>query len=357
MTTEAKKPLLAALCNEPRPAGQKVPAWLMRQAGRYLPEFRAMRAEQSFFTVCQTPSLACEVTLQPLRRYEGLLDAAIIFSDILVIPQALGMNVEMVPGKGPILAPIFDHPAQLLDHLMACGPFSADRLAYVYDALQETRKHLSPSTTLLGFAGAPWTLFAYMAEGGSSRTFAKSKSWLLSDPASCHAIFRRLTDAVVSFLDRQLEIADAAQVFDSWAGELSPHMFRIFAMPYLLEIGARLAHRRTIVFAKGANNFPGVLDELASSHYTAIALDWTVDLREARRIVRKRKALQGNLDPVVLFAPAAVIRDHVQRLLLEELEGDWDGFVFNLGHGLMPEHDPEHVLALLQAIREVSQSD
>ncbi|MDX1531318.1 MAG: uroporphyrinogen decarboxylase [Rhodothermales bacterium] len=334
---------------------ERVPVWMMRQAGRYLPEFRAVRAEHDFFTVCRTPELACEVTLQPLRRFP--LDAAIIFSDILVVPQAVGLEVQMVKGKGPHFPDPLDGPDDL-DRLHR--PDVHEQLGYVYDAVRLTRQELGGRVPLIGFAGAPWTLMAYSIEGGGSKQFARSKAWLWRHPDASRRLLQLLTDVVVDHLSAQAEAgAQALQVFDSWAGELGPETFRLFAFPYLHQIGRRLKQRHPdvplVVFARGAHY---ALDTLALTDYDVIGLDWTVRPGEARRVVGARAALQGNLDPTALFAEPARIRELVGEMLEGFAAGErgLTGTIANLGHGMMPGHDPEHAGAFVAAVQELSAS-
>ena len=329
---------------------ERTPVWMMRQAGRYLPEYRALRSEDAFFTVCRTPELATEVTLQPLRRFP--LDAAIIFSDILVVPQAMGLAVQMVPGQGPQ----FDDPLLAprdLDRLHR--PDVADELGYVFDALRMTRRELDGRVPLIGFCGAPWTLMAYMVEGGGSKTFARSKTWLLDHPAASHRLLQALTDVLVDYLVGQVDAgAQALQVFDSWAGLLGPGAFETFALPYLRQIGERVGAARPeaprIVFAKGAHY---ALPSLAHAGYDVVALDWTMDPAAARAAVGDAVALQGNLDPSTLYARPDVIREEVRRMLTAFGP---TGHIANLGHGLHPTHDPEHVGAFVEAVHQISSS-
>ncbi len=337
--------LLRAARREPT---ERVPVWMMRQAGRYLPEFRAVRAEHDFFTVCRTPELACEVTLQPLRRFP--LDAAIIFSDILVVPQALGLEVQMVKGQGP------HFPAPLT------GPDDLDRLAspdvqrelgYVYEAVALTRRVLGGRVPLIGFAGAPWTLMAYMIEGGGSKTFSDSKAWLFRHPEASHELLQVVTDVVVDHLAAQAEAgAQVLQVFDSWAGVLTSHHFAAFALPYLAQIAERLKTLHPdvplIVFARGAHY---ALDALASTDYDVIGLDWTIIPQAARAIVADRAALQGNLDPCALYGSPQAIRAAVGQMLAGFGS---EGYIANLGHGMHPDHDPEHAGAFVEAVQELS---
>lgn len=335
----------------------RVPVWMMRQAGRYLPEFREIRAEADFFAVCRTPELATEVTLQPLRRFP--LDAAIIFSDILVVPQAMGLEVVMVPEKGPHFPRPLDTPADL-QRVAGLGLPDADvrrELGYVYDAIAMTRRVLGGRVPLIGFAGAPWTLVAYMLEGGGSKQFAKSKRWLYEHPLEAKQLLGITTGVVVEHLAAQADAgAQVLQVFDSWAGELGPLQFAEFALPYLVRIADELKQRLPevplVVFARGAHY---ALDALADTRYDVIGLDWTIMPEAARAIVGDRAALQGNLDPAALFAPPMAIRAHVERMLRGFASaGDLRGVIANLGHGMLPDHDPTHAGAFVGAVQEVS---
>lgn len=327
---------------------ERTPVWMMRQAGRYLPEYRALRSEDEFFTVCRTPELAAEVTLQPLRRFP--LDAAIIFSDILVVPQAMGLTVEMVRGKGPHFPDPIETPADLA---RLRDPDVGAALGYVLDAIGLTRRLLDGRVPLLGFCGAPWTLMAYMIEGGGSKTFARSKGWLYRHPEASHALLGRLTDTLAAFLVAQVDAgAQALQVFDTWAGLLAPDVFDAFARPYLEALARRVKAERPGVplvgFARGA---PFALPALAAAGYDVVGLDWTMDPRQARRVVGEHRALQGNLDPVVLYAGPDVIRREVRRML--EAFGPYP-HIANLGHGMLPDHDPEHARVFVEAVHEVS---
>lgn len=337
---------------------ERVPVWMMRQAGRYLPEFREVRAEADFFRVCRTPELAAEVTLQPLRRFP--LDAAIIFSDILVIPQAMGLDVVMVPGKGPHFPEPLDEPGDLdrVAGVEKSAPDVHEELGYVYEAIALTRRLLDGRVPLIGFAGAPWTLVAYMIEGGGSKQFAKSKRWLYAYPDEAKRLLDATADVVIDHLDAQADAgAQVLQVFDSWAGELGPAQFAEFALPYLTRIADELKQRQPdvplVVFARGAHY---ALDALADTAYDVIGLDWTVMPAAARHIVGGRAALQGNLDPAALFADPLDIRMHV-RAMLEGFaaSGDLHGLIANLGHGMMPSHDPEHAGAFVRAVQEESE--
>ena len=327
---------------------ERVPVWIMRQAGRYLPEFRAVRAEHDFFTVCRTPELACEVTLQPLRRFP--LDASIIFSDILVVPQALGLEVQMVKGKGPHFPAPLDGPGDL-DRLVT--PDVQRDLGYVYEGVALTRRVLGGRVPLIGFAGAPWTLMAYMIEGGGSKTFSESKAWLFRHPEASHELLQAVSDVVVDHLAAQADAgAQALQVFDSWAGILTPQHFAAFALPYLTQIAERLKASHPdvplIVFARGAHY---ALDALAATDYDVIGLDWTIIPQAARAIVADRAALQGNLDPCALYGSPATIRAGVEQMLAGF---GTEGYIANLGHGMHPDHNPDHTGAFVEAVQEVS---
>lgn len=328
---------------------ERAPVWIMRQAGRYLPEYRELREEHEFFDVVRTPELAAEVTLQPIERFP--LDGAIIFSDILVIPQALGMEVKMVSGTGPVFPDPLGAPDEL-DRLH--DPEVVDEaLDYVYDALTLTRHQLDGRVPLIGFTGAPWTLMAYMIEGSGSKSFKEARSWLYAHPEDAHALLQLITDASVRYLNAKAEAgAQLLQVFDSWASLLGPETFRQFGLPYLEEIATRVQEAHpdvpTVVFAKGAHY---ALDELADTDYDVISLDWTIDPEHARTVVGERATLQGNLDPCALYGPPASIRRNVQDMLA--------GFgphrhIANLGHGMLPTHDPEHARAFIESVQEVS---
>ncbi|RKO89924.1 Uroporphyrinogen decarboxylase [Blyttiomyces helicus] len=340
---------------------ERAPVWIMRQAGRFLPEFRAVRAAHSFFTVCRTPELAATVTLQPIDRFNGLLDASIIFCDILVVPQALGLECIMVPTKGPTFPHPLETPADL-----ARLPDTVDvneKLGYVFEAITLTRTRLDGRVPLFGFAGCPWTLMAYMIEGGGSRNYEKAKKWLTTWPEASHALLRKLADVVVDFLVGQVKAgAQLLQVFGSSSGELTPKQFVNFSLPYLLEIPGRvraaledinpeLAKIPIAVFPRGAHysfeplSAPGV-------GYDIVSVDWTMDPAAIRQRTQNRVALQGNLDPTMLFAPKEVIREETREML--QKFGPGEKYIANLGHGILPTTDPEHLRAYLEAIRDIS---
>ncbi|XP_012289920.1 uroporphyrinogen decarboxylase isoform X1 [Aotus nancymaae] len=330
------------------------PVWCMRQAGRYLPEFRETRAAQDFFSTCRSPEACCELTLQPLRRFP--LDAAIIFSDILVVPQALGMEVTMVPGKGPS----FPEPLREERDLerLRDPAVVASELGYVFQAITLTRRRLAGRVPLIGFAGAPWTLMAYMVEGGGSSTMAQAKRWLYQRPQASHQLLRILTDALIPYLVGQVVAgAQALQLFESHAGHLGPHLFNIFALPYIRDVAKRVKARLLeaglapvpmIIFAKDGHF---ALEELAQAGYEVVGLDWTVAPKKARERVGKTVTLQGNLDPCALYASEEEIGQLVKQML-----DDFgpQRYIANLGHGLYPDMDPEHVGAFVDAVHRHS---
>jgi uroporphyrinogen decarboxylase len=331
----------------------RTPVWMMRQAGRYLPEYRALRAEAgSFMSLCTNPELACEVTLQPLRRFS--FDAAILFSDILTIPDAMGLGLHFVENEGPKFERSLNTPAEV-NSLSIPDPES--ELRYVMDAVRLIRKSLNGEVPLIGFSGSPWTLATYMIEGGSSRSFEKTKRWMYSDPWSMHTLLEKLADAVALYLNAQIAAgAEAVMIFDTWGGNLSAEDYLMFSLAYARSVRERLhldskeGHQvPAIFFTKGGGQW---LEAMADSGYSALGLDWTTDLGVARRRVGNRVALQGNMDPMVLFAEPAVIREKVRTTL--ERYGKGSGHVFNLGHGIVPGVDPDNVQAMVEAVHEFS---
>jgi len=342
--------LLRALRREPVDC---TPVWLMRQAGRYLPEYRATRARAgSFLAMAKTPELACEVTLQPLARFP--LDAAILFSDILTIPDAMGLGLYFVEGEGPK----FERPVRsAADVARLSVPDMDDSLRYVMDAVSLIRRELAGSVPLIGFSGSPWTLACYMVEGGGSDNFARIKALALDDPATLHRLLSVNTDAVVAYLAAQRAAgAQVLQVFDTWGGVLSPAMYREFSLPYLVRIAQELdrgpADARTPLILFGKGNAP-YLEELAASGCEGLGVDWTISLDDAARRTQGQVALQGNLDPATLYAQPDAVRAQV-RLALDSYAagngGSREGHVFNLGHGLSPDMQPEHVAALVDEV-------
>jgi uroporphyrinogen decarboxylase len=336
--------LLLRACR--REAVERPPVWMMRQAGRYLPEYRAVRERADFLTMVGTPELAVEVTLQPVDRLG--VDAAIIFSDILVVPQAMGMALSVDEGVGPR----FHHPLRTAgDFDRLRDPAPEQDLRYVLDALRLARRSLSGRVPLIGFAGAPWTLMSYMVEGQGTKTFTRAKRLLVEEPARAHALLARLAQAVGRFLLAQVEAgAQVVQLFDSWASALGPRDFREFALPYLSE-AVRIARGSgvpVIAFAPGAG---WALEELArDTGADVIGVDWQTEAAEARRRLAGRPvALQGNLDPCWLYAPPATIRERTHEMLAAFGER---GHIANLGHGINPDVPVEHAQAFVDAVKE-----
>ena len=349
MTAPKNDRLLRALLRQPVDA---TPVWMMRQAGRYLPEYRATRARAgSFMDLCTSPELACEVTLQPLERYP--LDAAILFSDILTVPDAMGLGLYFTEGEGPR----FERPVRSAAQIRALPvPDPEQELGYVMEAVRTIRRALGGRVPLIGFSGSPWTLATYMVEGGSAKNFARCKGMMFDEPALMHELLGRLADAVTAYLNAQVAAgAQALMLFDTWGGVLSPRDYREFSLGYMSRVIAGLTReaegRRVpvILFTKGGSQW---LEDMADSGADALGLDWTIELGEARRRTGDRVALQGNLDPCMLYASPERIRAEVGRILASY--GHGHGHVFNLGHGIHPDVDPERPAALVQAVHELS---
>jgi uroporphyrinogen decarboxylase len=330
----------------------RTPVWIMRQAGRYLPEYRATRARAgSFVNLCKTPQLACEVTLQPIARYP--LDAAILFSDILTIPDAMGLGLSVEEGQGPRLA----RPLRTRADIDKLGvPDPETDLRYVMDAVRLIRRELNDKVPLIGFAGSPWTLACYMIEGAGSASFARPKALAWEDPATMHRLLDLVARSVASYLAAQAAAgAQALMIFDTWGGLLAPDMFREFSLRYLAQIAQSLQSNNAardvplILFSKGANSH---LEVLADTDCAALGLDWTIALGDARARVGHRVALQGNLDPAVLHASPDAIRAEVKKALASF--GSHPGHVFNLGHGITPEVNPDNLGVLIDAVHEFS---
>ena len=340
---------LRALLREPV---DRTPLWMMRQAGRYLPEYREIRAEAgSFMNLCTNPELACEVTLQPLRRYA--MDAAILFSDILTVPDALGLGLYFSEGEGPR----FERPISTAAEINALDPArAASELGYVMDAVSLIRKELKGSIPLIGFAGSPWTLATYMVEGGSSKDFAKVKSLAFNEPELMHQLLSKFATSVADNLSEHIRSgAQAVQIFDTWGGALSHNAYREFSLRYMTEIIDQLPReadgRRVpvIVFTKGGGQW---LEAIADCGADAVGLDWTTDIGAARERVGDRVCLQGNMDPTLLNASPERIREEVAQILTSFGEGS--GHVFNLGHGITPGINPDHVAAMVDAVVALS---
>ena len=318
----------------------------MRQAGRYLPEYRAIRETTDFLTLCKTPELASEVTVQPVDIIG--VDAAILFSDILVIPEAMGMHLEIVESKGPI----FDDPIRSREDVKRLNTAGVtDRLQYVMDAIKLTKEKLAGRVPLIGFSGAPWTLMTYMVEGKGSKNFDTVKQFVYNDPETAHRLLQILADAVVDYLNAKIRAGcDAVQIFDTWAGILSPWDLEEFSLRYIRYICERLETNGApvIVFAKGVNAFA----KLVELKCDVIGLDWTQDIGQVRSAIGENKALQGNLDPCVLFASKERIRQETERIL--ERFGIGSGHVFNLGHGILPTTPVDNARHLVSCVKELS---
>ena len=331
------------------------PVWLMRQAGRYLPEYKATRvkAGNSFMGLATNPELATEVTLQPLERYP--LDAAILFSDILTVPDAMGLGLSFGAGEGPRFA----HPLRDEAAVMALQAPDLNKLRYVFDAVKSIRSALDGKVPLIGFSGSPWTLASYMVEGQGSDDYRLIKTMLYSRPDLLHRILAINAEAVTAYLNAQIDAgAQAVMVFDSWGGVLADGAFQRFSLDYTRRVVAGLQREKdgqripVIVFTKGGGPW---LDQIADIGADVVGLDWTVNLAHARRQLCGRVALQGNLDPNVLFAPPETVAREAVALLdsfgrPQRADGGWDGHIFNLGHGISQYTPPDHVAALVEAV-------
>jgi len=347
VTRPSNDSFLRALLKEPT---AYTPVWLMRQAGRYLPEYCETRKRAgSFLQLCKSPALACEVTLQPLARYD--LDAAILFSDILTIPDAMGLGLYFTDGEGPR----FERPLReewAIRDLTAPDPW--DHLRYVMDAVAEIRRALHNSVPLIGFSGSPYTLACYMVEGASSSDYRCIKGMLYERPDLLHRILSVTADAVTAYLNAQIESgAQAVMIFDSWGGSLSAAAYEEFSLQYMQRIVGNLLRERggervpSIVFTKGGGLW---LEAIADIGCDAVGVDWTIDIGEARRRVGDRVALQGNIDPAVLFASPDKVAGEARRVLESYGAGQNTGHVFNLGHGISQFTPPENVTALVEAV-------
>ncbi len=332
--------LLRALRNE---TVERPPVWMMRQAGRYLPSYMKLREKYDFFTRVQTPELATEITLHPVDQVG--VDAAIIFSDILVIPQAMGLEVLMVEGKGPSL-PRTIRTAADIDALQTEN--AAEKLDYVLKALSLTKRELNGRVPLIGFAGAPWTILCYMVEGKGSKTWDKAKQFAYTHPALAHQLLSKITTITIDYLQAQVKAgADTVQVFDSWAGSLSPADFSIFSLPYLTRISASLKdHAPVILFPKGSWY---ALKELSATGASGIGIDWTIDPAVARKLAGEGMTLQGNFDPARLLAPVPEIRKWVKEMI--DAFGV-QNYIANLGHGITPNVPVDHAKAFVDAVKE-----
>lgn len=341
--------LLRALLRQPVP---RTPVWIMRQAGRYLPEYRRVREQAGdFMSVCSNPDLACEVTMQPLRRYK--LDAAILFSDILTVPDAMGLGLYFVAGEGPQ----FQRPVRTAADIRSLRRPDVERtLSYVFEAVRTIRRELNGQVPLIGFAGSPWTVATYMVEGRSSRDFATIKGMAAAEPAALQSLLDLVATTTTDYLNAQIDAgAQAVMVFDTWGGALEPDDYRRFSLTSMQRIVDGLTRdqdgRRVpvILFTKGAG---ALLADMATTGCDALGVDWTTDLATARGYVEDKVALQGNLDPATLRESPERIRQGVADVLASY--GNGPGHVFNLGHGITPDIDPEHLGVLIDAVRELS---
>lgn len=333
-------------------AVERTPVWMMRQAGRYLPEYRAVRAKAGgFMDMCKNPELACEVTLQPLRRFR--LDAAILFSDILTIPDAMGLGLYFVQGEGPKFER-WVRNARDIEQLVT--PSMSDALDYVMQAVRVIRRELDGLVPLIGFSGSPWTLAAYMVEGQSSRDFVHLKALMYQSPKLMHALLMKIADAVVDYLNAQITAgAQAVMIFDTWGGVLPHAEYETYSLEYMRYIIARLkadasgAKVPAILFTKGGGQW---LSAIKESGAQGVGLDWTTSLSRAREVLGEEIALQGNLDPAILRASPEKIEHHVAKVLADY--GHGHRHIFNLGHGITPDINPEHAQAMIEAVHALS---
>src|SRR5450631_2500450 len=321
---------------------ERTPVWMMRQAGRYLPDYRVLRDKYDFFTRVQTPALAAEITLQPVDQIG--VDAAIIFSDILVVIQAMGLEVQLIENKGPVLPDPF---RMVSDLQRVCVPDVEETLGYVFDAIRLTKQELNNRVPLIGFAGAPWTLLCYMVEGKGSKTFDSVKTFCYTQPVLAHRLLQMLTDTTIAYLQQQVKAgADVIQLFDSWGGLLSPDDFEIFSLHYMRQIIQALKKEvPTILFAKGAwNSIP----EMTVTGASCIGLDWCIRPETARKMAGHGVTLQGNLDPARLLSPIPELKKEVTKML----NGFGPGrYIANLGHGILPQVPVDHAKAFVDTVK------
>ncbi len=342
---------LKALLGQPV---DKTPVWIMRQAGRYLPEYREVRAKAGdFMTLCSTPEMACEVTLQPLRRFD--LDAAIIFSDILTIPDAMGLGLHFVTGEGPKFKNVIQSSADIAKLTV---PDMEDSLGYVMDAIRLTRAELAGKVPLIGFSGSPWTLACYMVEGGSSKDFAKVKGMMFEAPEQMHALLSVLAKSVTEYLNAQIAAgAQSIMLFDTWGGTLSSSNYQAFSLFYMQQIVEGLTRENegrkvpVTLFTKGGGQW---LEVMADTGVDALGLDWTTDLDLARERVGNKVSLQGNMDPCVLYASPERVEQEVAAVLKSYGQGN-TGHVFNLGHGIHPTINPDNMKRLVDSVHTLSE--
>lgn len=324
-------------------ATERTPVWMMRQAGRYLPEYMVLREKYGFFERCQTPELACEITLQPIDIVG--VDAAILFSDILVVPQAMGLEVQLIESKGPFLP---DPIKTITDLKRVEVPDVNDRLHYVFDAIKLIKKELNDRVPLIGFAGAPWTLLCYMVQGKGSKTFDEAKAFCYAQPATAHQLLQMITDTTIAYLKAQIKAgADLVQIFDSWGGLLSPEDFELFSLQYIRQIVAAVKEEApTIIFAKGAWF---ALEEMAATGAQGLGIDWCIKPALARKFAGDAVTLQGNFDPAKLLGPIPEIQQAVKKMLKDFGPGK---HIANLGHGILPNVPVAHARAFVDAVKE-----
>lgn len=340
---------LRALTGEPVDV---TPIWMMRQAGRYLPEYRATRKlAGDFMSVCQSPQLACEVTMQPLRRYA--MDAAILFSDILTIPDAMGLGLYFTEGEGPRFRKTVRTAADVAQLPI---PDMARDLGYVTDAVSLIRRELNGSIPLIGFSGSPWTLATYMIEGSGSKDFRHAKAFMYNQPEQMHLLLDKLALSVTAYLNAQIAAgAQAVQIFDTWGGILTTQAYREFSLAYMKKIVAGLTRESegrkvpVILFTKNGGLW---LEDIAESGCDCVGLDWTIEIGRARSLIGNKVSLQGNMDPSILYSTPDSIRAEVRRILASY--GAGNGHVFNLGHGITPDVDPANVSVFVDAVHEYS---
>ncbi len=325
-------------------AVERTPVWLMRQAGRILPEYRAVRNSLSgFVELVKTPELAAEVSIQPVDILG--VDAAIIFSDILVIPEAMGLPYELIEKKGPFFPKTIQSQADVDKLQIASG----DELQYVYDAIKITKRELNGRVPLIGFTGAPWTLFCYMIEGSGSKTFSKARKMLYTEPKMAHQLLQKLTDSIINYVKRQIEAgADLIQIFDSWAGVLPPTQYEEFSMKYVSQICDAITEVPITVFAKGAFFSRSAMGKL---NCETIGLDWNMGIAESRKLIGDDKTLQGNLDPCALYGSFDDVKKATRKML--DQFGN-SRHIANLGHGVYPDTDPEKVKCFIETVKEYS---
>jgi uroporphyrinogen decarboxylase len=325
---------------------ERPPVWMMRQAGRYLPEFMAIREKYDFFTRCRTPELASEITVQPIRRYG--MDAAILFSDILVIPQAMNIEVEMKPGVGPWL-PNPVRTQQDVDNVIV--PDIDETLGYVMEAIKATKEMLNDEIPLIGFAGSPWTILCYCVQGQGSKNFDKAKEFCFTQPLAAHTLLQKITDTTIAYLKEKVKAGvNAVQVFDSWGGMLSPVDYQEFSWKYINQIIEALKDDAPVIaFGKGCWF---ALEDMSNSNASALGVDWTVSPKVARQLTGNKITLQGNFDPTRLLSPPKVIKQMVHQMIDEFGK---DKYIVNLGHGILPHVPLDNAKAFIEAVKEYNQ--